>query len=567
MELTLSFPVGILGDISHGELYKELYFNIKEVVHEQDVAGIQLYPSQWPRKVLITLKTKDAKEALMISGIDIMSQHIELRDESEQLTKVTIKDALIGWSEDKIRDLLDPYGKVIRVENEILYVNGRKTKWTTGTRFVYMCPIERNIPQKLTAVDNGKQVSVSVWYRRPQDAMSLKCKNCGGEHLAADCSFENKVCFICQGNHERKDCPRYDGSRVSKDVFCFLSEKSPLSNFSMDYPITINDQRYTCNEQYIQSEKAKLFGDFRKADLIMRTIDPRRMKAIGRDIKGYKDTVWKDHSHKVIYECVRQKIFQYREMQDYLLKTGSRLIGEGTTDKHFGVGLHISNPLIMNPKEWHGYNLMGHALMDVRSEVKILAHMTGRDDEMDLESSLIIPLDSDVSKSEEVEESDDVEQVVNKPVALLLGDSNIKDVELDLTESNFHVVKVARAESIIQDADELASDCRIEAESVKVVMCHLGTCNWRGEPGSHIDSGDLLYTVYAESLNALSSSFPQADLVLSGILPRNFEQFSEDDIEHQTSIKHQADILNDKLLELAQENENIVFIDNNDGFL
>ena len=81
MELTLSFPVGILGDISHGELYKELYFNIKEVVHEQDVAGIQLYPSQWPRKVLITLKTKDAKEALMISGIDIMSQHIELRDE------------------------------------------------------------------------------------------------------------------------------------------------------------------------------------------------------------------------------------------------------------------------------------------------------------------------------------------------------------------------------------------------------------------------------------------------------------------------------------------------------
>ena len=93
MRLTVSFPVGVLGDISHVELYSELYKGITEVVDEIDVAGIQIYPSKWPRKVLITLKGEDVKEALMIAGITVLGQHIELRDESQNLVKVTIKDA------------------------------------------------------------------------------------------------------------------------------------------------------------------------------------------------------------------------------------------------------------------------------------------------------------------------------------------------------------------------------------------------------------------------------------------------------------------------------------------
>ena len=353
MRLTVSFPVGVLGDISHVELYSELYKGITEVIDEIGVAGIQIYPSKWPRKVLITLKGEDVKEALMIAGITVLGQHIELRDESQNLVKVTIKDALITWPDEKIGAMLEPYGKVVKIERETLFVNGKKTNWTTGTRFAHMCPLEYNIPQRLTTVDEGKQVSVFVWYKRPPGGETLRCQKCGGEHAQAQCSFQNRVCFVCQEQHQRKECPKYDGSRVSKEVFCFMSEKSPLSNFNTEYPVRINNWHYLCNEQYILSEKARLFRDEDKFYAIRSATDPYEMKRLGRSIRGYVDAVWKEHSEELIMTCVRQKVFQHQELQDYLLeKTGDRTIGEGTSDRHFGVGMHISNPDVMNPNKW-----------------------------------------------------------------------------------------------------------------------------------------------------------------------------------------------------------------------
>jgi hypothetical protein len=191
----------------------------------------------------------------LISGLNISGQHVDLKDENEEFVRVTIRDLKMDYPDDDLTECLSEYGKVVKIESEMIYVDGRKTSWTTGTRWVSMCPIYYTIPQRLSVMHNGKQMSMSVWYKRP-NTEQRKCRKCGGSHDETGCPFDKHVCFICQGEHRRRDCPMYDGSRVSEQVFCFMSKKSTLSNFNTDYPVTIDGTEYMCNEMYIQYQKA-----------------------------------------------------------------------------------------------------------------------------------------------------------------------------------------------------------------------------------------------------------------------------------------------------------------------
>jgi ribA/ribD-fused uncharacterized protein len=115
-----------------------------------------------------------------------------------------------------------------------------------------------------------------------------------------------------------------------------------------------------------------LFGDLGATEFIMASDNPREMKQIGRRIRGYVDSEWKSHSHEIVMQCVRRKVYDHQAVQDYLLSTGAKIIGEGTPDRHFGVGLHIRDSRVLNYNEWQGNNIMGKALMEVRSEIKLL---------------------------------------------------------------------------------------------------------------------------------------------------------------------------------------------------
>ena len=76
-----------------------------------------------------------------------------------------------------------------------------------------------------------------------------------------------------------------------------MSERSPFSNFNRNFPISIGGRSYNCNEQYIQSEKAKLFDNAESFKNIMSSTDPREMKRLGRQVKGYIDAKWKEHNN------------------------------------------------------------------------------------------------------------------------------------------------------------------------------------------------------------------------------------------------------------------------------
>lgn len=54
----------------------------------------------------------------------------------------------------------------------------------------------------------------------------------------------------------------------------------------------------------MMAEKARLFGDVYAHAESMRTTDPRRQKALGRKVRGFRENVW--HAHRCAYRCARE---------------------------------------------------------------------------------------------------------------------------------------------------------------------------------------------------------------------------------------------------------------------
>ena len=604
MALTVSFPVGVLGSVTQVDFYANVFKGLVEIVAEEDVQGVQIYPAKWPRKVLITVKDRETKEALLISGIDILGHHIELKDENEEFTKVTIKDLMVDFPDDKLTEILSEYGKVIDVDKEMIYVDGRKTSWTTGTRFVSMCPIYYTIPQRLSTEYGSKQISMSVWYRRPIQE-NVNCKKCGGTHLDNNCEFDKRVCFICKGDHKRHECQLYDGSRVSDEVFCFMGKKSLLSNFNTDFPVTIDGINYSCNEKYIQQQKALLFGDERKAKLIMEATEPKEIKELGKRIKGYNDSAWKAQAPSVIMTCNRQKVYDYPEVREYLTKTGNRKLGEATPDPFFGIGIHIGDVAVFNPAEWPGRNIMGTVLTELRSEIFLM--QSAFDDIPDSSVKQTSASENTENKTEVADENDaeptnenekfyDAEPINEndaeptheapsgksssvvqqpepsyaalKPVepmtkyTLMLGDSNLKGVSIDTEGLDIKIKKICRPEASVNDVDDLLKESELKPESVNCVLLHVGTFSWSSNVYDEVGDGDNVYRDYIEAMNSCASRFPDANFVISSVLPR--KPLKGDAESHQTKINTEAKKLNGSLKRLTKTDSNVLFIDNDE---
>ena len=64
------------------------------------------------------------------------------------------------------------------------------------------------------------------------------------------------------------------------------------------------------------------------------------------------------------------KFGQDPALRSYLLGTGSRILVEASPqDRVWGIGLVASDPRAADPSTWLGLNLLGEALMEVRSRL------------------------------------------------------------------------------------------------------------------------------------------------------------------------------------------------------
>lgn len=154
---------------------------------------------------------------------------------------------------------------------------------------------------------------------------------------------------------------------TNKYVFFWGEYPSQWYNANM----TINGVTYNCCEQYMMHQKALMFGDTETADKIMATTDPRIQKSLGRTVKNFDKNEWDKRNLQIVYEGNYAKFTQNEDLKGELLSTGNRIFVEASPeDKIWGIGLHEVDPLVDDPMNWKGQNLLGWVITLVKQELQ-----------------------------------------------------------------------------------------------------------------------------------------------------------------------------------------------------
>lgn len=164
----------------------------------------------------------------------------------------------------------------------------------------------------------------------------------------------------------------FDGSQVIETSTMVLFWQPPgLFGQWTPSPFTVDGDHYTCAEQFMMAEKARLFADEHTRRQILATDSPRDHKALGRQVRGFVSDVWDRERLAIVVRGNLAKFSQNPEMRAALLATGDKLLVEASPlDKIWGVGLRADDPKIHDRDKWRGKNLLGEALMRVRAELR-----------------------------------------------------------------------------------------------------------------------------------------------------------------------------------------------------
>jgi ribA/ribD-fused uncharacterized protein len=135
-------------------------------------------------------------------------------------------------------------------------------------------------------------------------------------------------------------------------------------------PFVVEGQRYATAEHFMMAEKAKLFADHGTFSEILRSDDPKQAKALGRSVRNFEPAAWDNRKFEVAIEGNLAKFGQNHELRDWLMGTANDVLVEASpVDRVWGIGLSEDDKRATDVSKWRGDNLLGFALMKVRSEL------------------------------------------------------------------------------------------------------------------------------------------------------------------------------------------------------
>lgn len=213
--LSVRFTTRHYSRLGHGEILESL----EDTLELSDVKAIQITETS----CFVTLTTREAKERLLTSGIDIRNQFNSVYDVDKIVTNVTIKDAPFELSDTFLLEHLKVYGDVI--ENSLRRGKIRGTDIETGTRYLQMINVKEVLPVSASLgrfkvrlySDNKTECRLCKdvghpFYRCPKktEQAPRACGRCkSSTHQTRDCTNEI-VCNYCdQSGHKQKDCDEY----------------------------------------------------------------------------------------------------------------------------------------------------------------------------------------------------------------------------------------------------------------------------------------------------------------------------------------------------------------------
>ncbi|MCY1046096.1 NADAR family protein [Corallococcus sp. bb12-1] len=154
----------------------------------------------------------------------------------------------------------------------------------------------------------------------------------------------------------------------------FWQQGSPFSQW---HPCVfeVEGVRYTCAEQYMMAGKARLFGDTRVLEQVLRAATPKQHKALGRKVSPFDAGLWERERERIVYEGNHAKFTQHPSLLNALLATaGTELVEASPMDRIWGVGLSAEDPRIQDPATWRGMNLLGKVLTRLREDLIAQGH-------------------------------------------------------------------------------------------------------------------------------------------------------------------------------------------------
>ncbi len=169
----------------------------------------------------------------------------------------------------------------------------------------------------------------------------------------------------------RVHCKREEESKDGEDFVLFWKPPSIFSQWTPSV-FTIDGVKYENAEQWMMACKARLFQDEEILQKILVANNPAVIKKLGRAVKNYDNNLWSKKRFELVVQGNVAKFQQNPEMLKELLNTGEKIIVEASPmDKIWGVGLSAKNAKILNPSNWKGKNLLGKAIMEARTRLKM----------------------------------------------------------------------------------------------------------------------------------------------------------------------------------------------------
>lgn len=158
--------------------------------------------------------------------------------------------------------------------------------------------------------------------------------------------------------------------RITDKFVFFFGDADIYSNWRMGTPFKMNGVKFSCGEQAMMHEKARLMGDIAIIPKIMSATHPRDMKKFGRQVQNWDESLWRANRKNIMFQICFNRMDQNKDARAHLIATGNRTIVEASPyDKIWGIGLGEFSPGVEDPKNWKGLNLLGEAFMEVRESL------------------------------------------------------------------------------------------------------------------------------------------------------------------------------------------------------
>jgi hypothetical protein len=134
-------------------------------------------------------------------------------------------------------------------------------------------------------------------------------------------------------------------------------------------PFEIDGVTFATAEHFMMWNKAQLF-DPQRADRVLAARSPAHAKALGREIGGFDEDIWRQHRWDSVVQGSYAKFSSTPALRSYLLGTSERVLVEASpVDRIWGIGLPHDAPQASAPHTWLGLNLLGFALMEARARL------------------------------------------------------------------------------------------------------------------------------------------------------------------------------------------------------